>query len=72
MILDDIVKAKTKEIENYNKSMTDGKTNVKDLLAKKETLTAEKQALQDTANTEKDKLINKKEHTPFEIHPFNV
>ena len=57
---DDIVKAKTKEIENYNKSMTDGKTNVKDLLAKKETLTAEKQALQDTANTEKDKLINKK------------
>ena len=40
--------------------MTDGKTNVKDLLAKKETLTAEKQALQDIASTEKDKLINKK------------
>lgn len=58
---DDIVKAKTKEIENYNKSMTDGDTNVKDLLAKKETLSAEKQALQETADAEKAKLTTRKQ-----------
>ena len=57
---DDIVKAKTKEIEDYNKSMTDGTTNVKELLAKKETLTAEKQSLQETADAEKAKLTEEK------------
>lgn len=57
---DDIVKAKTKEIEDYNKSMSDGTTNVKELLAKKETLTAEKQSLQETADAEKAKLAEEK------------
>lgn len=57
---DDIVKAKTKEIEDYNKSMSDGTTNVKELLAKKETLTAEKQSLQETADAEKAKLTEER------------
>ena len=58
---DDIVEAKTKEIEGYNKSMTDGDTNVKDLLAKKETLTTEKTALQETADAEKSKLTTRRQ-----------
>ena len=58
---DDIVKAKTKEIDGYNKSMTDGETNVKDLLAKKETLGAEKTALQDSADAEKTKLTTRRQ-----------
>ncbi len=58
---DDIVKAKTAEIEYYNKSMTDGKTNVKDLLEQKETLKAEKDALDKTAEDEKTKLTEKKQ-----------
>lgn len=57
---DDIVKTKTKEIEDYNKSMSDGTTNVKELLAKKETLTAEKQSLQETADAEKAKLTEER------------
>ena len=57
---DDIVKTKTKEIEDYNKSMSDGTTNVKELLAKKETLTAEKQSLQEAADAEKAKLTEER------------
>lgn len=58
---DNIVKDKTKEIEGFNKSMTDGDTNVKDLLAKKETLSAEKTVLQETADAEKAKLTTRKQ-----------
>ena len=57
---DKIVKTKTKEIDGYNKSMTGGKTNVKELLTKKEQLTAEEKALQDSASSQKETLVNKK------------
>lgn len=57
---DKIVKTKTKEIDGYNKSMTGGKTNVKELLTKKEQLTAEEKALQDSASSQKETLENKK------------
>ena len=57
---DKIVKTKTKEIDGYNKSMTGGKTNVKELLTKKEQLTAEEKALQDSASSQKETLLNKK------------
>lgn len=57
---DKIVKTKTKEIDGYNKSMTGGKTNVKELLTKKEQLTAEEKALQDSASSQKETLLNKR------------
>lgn len=57
---DKIVKTKTKEIDGYNKSMTGEKTNVKELLTKKEQLTAEEKALQDSASSQKETLVNKK------------
>lgn len=57
---DKIVKTKTKEIDGYNKSMTGGKTNVKELLTKKEQLTAEEKALQDSASSQEETLLNKK------------
>lgn len=57
---DKIVKTKTKEIDGYNKSMTDDKTNVKELLTKKEQLTAEEKALQDSASSQNETLVNKK------------
>lgn len=57
---DKIVKTKTKEIDGYNKSMTGGKTNVKELLTKKEQLTAEEKALQDSASSQRETLENKR------------